>query len=88
MRGVRREAARLSIRLHFPPPDLTDLSQPLDPAVFGAPKAECRTIYRCEMSQRKDKGVKKSDLAVLLPLAWELVSEGASGAVGSVTHPG
>ena len=75
--AVRREAARLNIRLHFIPPGLTDLLQPLDRAVFGALKAEYRAIYRYEMAQREDKRVKKADFAVFLVLAWELVSEGA-----------
>jgi hypothetical protein len=50
--AVRALAARLNILLHFIPPGLTDLLQPLDRSVFAALKAEYRAIYRVDMSQR------------------------------------
>jgi hypothetical protein len=75
--AVRTLAARLNIVLHFIPPGLTDLLQPLDRSVFGALKAEYRAIYRMDMSQRQDKRKTKADFAAYLILWWELVSEGA-----------
>ena len=71
---VKELAKNLNITLHFIPPGLTDLLQPLDLAVFGALKAEYRAIYRFEMSQRDDKRMAKADFAAFLILAWELVS--------------
>jgi hypothetical protein len=63
--------------VHFIPPGLTDLVQPLGRSVFGALKAEYRAIYRNEMSQRQDKRMSRADFAVFLILAWEFVSEEA-----------
>jgi hypothetical protein len=74
---VRELTDELGIRLHFMPPGLTDILQPLDRAIFGALKAEYRAIYRHEMSQREDKSMTKADFAAYLLLAWELVSEDA-----------
>jgi hypothetical protein len=74
---VRALANELRIRLHFMPPGLMDILQPLDRAVFGALKAEYRAIYRYEMSQREDKSMTKADFAAHLPLARELVSDDA-----------
>jgi hypothetical protein len=74
--AVRTLAARLSIVLHFIPPGLTDLLQPLDRSLFGALKAEYRAIYRIDMSQREDKRMTKADFAPYLTLGavrrgWE-----------------
>jgi hypothetical protein len=55
----RALADELGIRLHFIPPGLTDILQPLDRAVFGALKAEYRAIHRYEMSQREDQSFDK-----------------------------
>jgi hypothetical protein len=48
-------AAELGIVLHFIAPSLTDLLQPPDCSVFGALKAEHRSMYRMGMSLREDK---------------------------------
>ena len=74
---VKRLAEELHIHLHYIPPGLTDLLQPLDRSVFGALKAEYRAIYRMDMSQREDKRMTKADFAAYLVLAWELVSDNA-----------
>jgi hypothetical protein len=74
---VKAVAEELRIKVHFIPPGLTDLLQPLDRSVFGALKAEYRAIYRNEMSQRQDKCVSKADFATFAIVAWELVSEEA-----------
>ena len=74
---VRALADELGIGLHFIPPGLTDLLQPLDRSVFGALKAERRAIYRRDMSMRDDKRMTKADFAAYLILAWELVSDRA-----------
>jgi hypothetical protein len=70
-------AAELRIVLHFIPPGLTDLLQPLDRSVFGALKAEYRAIHRMDMCQGEDKWIAKADFAAYLILAWELVLDGA-----------
>jgi hypothetical protein len=57
---VRELADRLCIRLHFIPPGLTDILQPLDRALFGALKAEYRAICRFGMSQREDESMTKA----------------------------
>ena len=74
---VRALADELGIVLHFIPPGLTDLLQPLDRSVFGAFKAEYRAIYRRDMAQREDRRMTKADFAAYLILAWELVSDRA-----------
>jgi hypothetical protein len=74
---VRALADELGLRLHFIPPRLTDILQPLDRAVFGALKAEYRGIYRYERSEREGKSMTKADFAAFLLLAWELVPEDA-----------
>jgi hypothetical protein len=68
---------RSAAAIHFIPPGLTDIVQPLDRAVFGALKAGYRAIDRYEMSQKEDKSVTKADFAAYLLLAWELASEDA-----------
>jgi hypothetical protein len=70
-------ADELGIVLHFIPPGLTDLLQPLDRSVFGALKAEYRAIYRMDMSQREGRRMTKADFAAHLIPAWELVSDEA-----------
>jgi hypothetical protein len=74
---VRELAGKLCISLHFVPPGLAGILQPLDRAAFGALQAEYRAIYGYEMSQREDKSMTEADFAAYLLLAWELVSEDA-----------
>jgi hypothetical protein len=85
--AVKAVAEELRIKVHFIPPGLTGLLQPLDRSVFGAVKAEYRAIYGDDMSQRQDKRVSKADFAAFAILAWELVSERPSTAVGIATPP-
>jgi hypothetical protein len=75
--AVKAVAEELRIKVHFIPPGLTDLLQPLDRSEFGALKAEYRAIYRNEMSERQDERVSKADFAAFAVLAWELVWEEA-----------
>jgi hypothetical protein len=72
--------------LHFIPPGLTDLLQPLDRRVCGALQVECRAICRMDMSQREDQRVTKAYFTAYLNLAWELVSEGAVRRDGECFH--
>jgi hypothetical protein len=59
--AVRERAQTLRIHLHFIPPGLTDIMQPLDRSVLGALKAESRAIYRGDMAHREDKHMTKAD---------------------------
>jgi hypothetical protein len=68
-------AEELRIKVHFIPPGLADLLQPLDRSVFGALKAEYRAIRCNELSQRQVKRVSKGDFAAFAILAWVLVWE-------------
>jgi hypothetical protein len=62
-------ADELGIVLHFIPPEVTDLLQPLDRSVFGALKAEYLAIARYQMSQIEDKWVTEADFPAFLILA-------------------
>jgi hypothetical protein len=75
--NVRARADELGTRLHFIPPQRTDILQPWDRAVFRALKAEYQAIDRYEMSQREDKSMTKAIFAAYRLLAWEMVSEEA-----------
>jgi hypothetical protein len=67
----------LRIHLHFIPPGLTGVVQPVGRSVFGALKAEYRPIYRGDLAHREDKHVTKADFTAYLMLACDLVSEEA-----------
>jgi hypothetical protein len=75
--AARERAETVRIHLHFLPPGLTDIMQPLDRSVSGAMKAEYRASYQASMAHREDKHMPKADFTAWLILAWDLVSEGA-----------
>jgi hypothetical protein len=75
--AVRERAETLRIRLHFMPPGLTDIMQPLDQSAFGALKAEYRALYRGDMTHREDNDMTNADFTAYLMLAWDLGSEEA-----------
>jgi hypothetical protein len=68
-------AETLRIHLHFIPPGLTGIMQPLEHSVFGALTAEYRAIYRGDMAHREDSHMTKADFTAYLMLAWDLGSE-------------
>jgi hypothetical protein len=63
---VRAIAATLNIDLVFVPAGCADALQPCDRYVFGAFKAICRRLYRCEVVRR----CSKAQFASMLVRAW------------------
>jgi hypothetical protein len=83
--AVRNLAERSHIRLHFIPPGLTDIMQPLDCSVFGPLKAEYRAICWGDVAHREDKHLTKADFAGYLMLTWESSQRRRFAAVGHAT---
>ena len=71
---TKQYAAELNIELHFIPPGMTDILQPLDVRIFGALKAKARAAWNQIFCQNKNIKATKEEAAKVLASCWESLS--------------
>ena len=71
---TKQYAAQLNIKLHFIPPGMTDLLQPLDIRIFGALKAKARAAWNQIFCQNRNINANKEEAAKVLASCWESLS--------------
>ena len=68
---VKQMASALKINLHYIPPGMTDLLQPLDRRVFGALKSTARSLFRKDPRENRNKQTAVRDLLQ----AWDRLGQ-------------